>query len=212
MEDRRPPSLTQVVEAALHQACTAALLQAEEAQNGFRTLEEAVLVRTEKLGAELRHRAREMTDLVLRQHVTGDVARPETKALLTIPGHLERIAEHVDALVDVIRLVREEGLSFTERARREFAVLACDTLEVLRDLRDLVRTWNPALYHHLVETARQADARSDEFADGHLERLILGICVPRSSSAFVTVLDHLASVRRHAVAVASSLMGTRPAS
>lgn len=207
METRRPAGLTQSLEAAIHQACTQALEQAETAHRGFRRLDEQDLLHAEALGRDLRQRARDLTVRVLEEHAAGRGSDPATRSLLTLPGHLERLADHLDALVDVVRLVREEGLSFTDRARQEFAMLADGTLEVLRALRDLVRTWNPAMHRHLLETARQMDARTDEIADGHLERLILGICVPRSSSAFVTVLDHLSSVRRHVVEMAARMMG-----
>lgn len=207
METRRPAGLTQSLEAAIHQACTQALEQAEAARQGFRRLDEEDLLRAEGLGRELRQRARDLTAKILDEHAALRGSDLQTKSLLTLPGHLERLADHLDALVDVVRLVRVEGLSFTDRARKEFAMLADGTLEVIRALRDLVRTWNPAMHRHLLETARQMDARTDEVADGHLERLILGICVPRSSSAFVTVLDHLSSVRRHAVEMATRMVG-----
>lgn len=207
METRRPAGLTQSLEAAIHQACTQALEQAETARRGFRRLDEQDLLHAEALGRDLRQRARDLTARILEEHAALRGSDLATRSLLTLPGHLERLADHMDALVDVVRLVREEGLSFTDRARQEFAMLADGTLEVLRALRDLVRTWNPAMHRHLLETARQLDVRTDEIADGHLERLILGICVPRSSSAFVTVLDHLSSVRRHVVEMADRMMG-----
>lgn len=208
METRRPAGLTQSLEAAIHQACTLALEQAEAARQGFRRLDDQDLLRAEALGRELRQRAQDLTSRVLESHAASQGSELATKSLLAIPGHLDRLADHLDALVDIVRLVREEGLAFTDRARKEFAMLADGTLEVIQALRDLVRTWNPAMHRHLVETARRLDAQTDEIADGHLERLILGICVPRSSSAFVTVLDHLSSVRRHVVEMAARLLGT----
>jgi hypothetical protein len=210
MDIRRPAGLTRELEALLHQACTAAVEQAEAARRGFRLLEEAELAKADALGLELRRRTLALTTRIVAAPAV-DAGAPGARALLAIPGHFERVAEHVDALVATVRQVRNEGLPFTDRARKEVAGLGDMTLDVLTTLRDMVRTWNPVLARHLVEAADRAAAQSDEFAASHRERLILGECVPRASPAFVAVLDHLDSVRRHAREMAIELTREAPA-
>jgi Na+/phosphate symporter len=198
MESRRPAGLTRSLEATLHQACTTAVEQAEAAREGFRRLDDAALTRADAAGMELRQRARALTLETVAELKSRARGEAGSQALLALPGHLERLAEHMDSLVVTVRRVRDEGLPFTDRARREIAALGDMTVDVLTSLRDLVRTWNPVLARHLVETADRAEALSDECASGHRDRLIQGDCLPHSPPAFLAVLDHLSSIRRHA--------------
>jgi Na+/phosphate symporter len=205
MEPQRPAGLTRSLEAAFHQACSVAIELVERARDGFARLDASALERSDQASQTLRRDARALMTGILSEVGNRPGFSREARAFLTVPTHLERMADLGEALVADIGKLRAEGLPFTDRARSEIAALMTATVEVLGALRDMVRTWSPVLARHVVEAADRAEAYTDEVAQDHRDRMVGGECVPRSSPVYLAILDHLSSIRRHAREMALDL-------
>lgn len=205
MEPRRPGGLTRSLEAALHQTCATAIELVERARDAFLRIDGEHLPRAEQACADLRTKAHALTTGILSELGNRPGFAKEARAFLALPMHLERMADRGESLAGALRKVQEGHMPFTDRARSEIATLMADTLDVLGSLRDLVRTWSPILAKHVVETSDTAEARTDEFAGQHRDRMIGGECVPQSSPVYLAILDHLSSIRRHAREMALDL-------
>ena len=140
------------------------------------------------------------------------VANPEAlipgspnQDFIFIPMHLERIADNIALLgVATGRTVRE-GIPFTDRANREVRRLFDAVLELLEDLRDALRTGNMTLVRYIQDAGRSCEAEANEYALFHEQRLIEGVCQPRSSSTYLAMLDHLKAIEWHTRQVAEKL-------
>ncbi|RPJ78913.1 MAG: hypothetical protein EHM13_14025 [Acidobacteria bacterium] len=122
-----------------------------------------------------------------------------------IPMHLGRIADNIELLgLAIDRMVRE-GTPFTDRANREVRHLFDGVLEMLEGLRDALRTGNRTLVRYIQDAGKSCEAQANEYALFHEQRLIEGVCQPRSSSIYLAMLDHLKGVEWHARQVAEKL-------
>jgi len=183
----------------------------EQARDGFRRLDGGTLDRVNESVATLRASAQSLTSGILSELGNRPGFEKQARLYLALPMHLERIADRGESLAAAIRKVKIAGLPFTEKARREVDSLMEATLEVLAALKDLVRTWSPVLATHVVEAGDRAETLTDEYAQSHRDRMIGGECVPMSSPVYLSILDHLSSIRRHAREMAMDLAPvTRP--
>ena len=162
----------------------------------FRGADPGALDTAEALGDGIRKRENELTEGLL-------AARPGGEDLPFIPGHLERIGDATGGMVRCLRGMYAEGVVFTEGGVREVDVLFERALELTQCACDLAFTGNRVLARHIeIESMRFQDLAGD-FARAHEERLIQGICLPNSSSAYLAMLDHLREIVRHARRIGS---------
>lgn len=157
------------------------------------------------LGRSVHKRENELTEGLL-------AGPPEIEPLRFIPSHLERIG---DALEGVVRSLRnredEEGTAFTDRGIREVRELFDRAQGLLECARDLTRTGNQVLARHVELEAMRFQDVATGFARAHEERLIEGVCLPRASSAYLSILDNLREVTRHCRQIAHRVVASRAA-
>jgi len=163
---------------------------------GFRRQDGAALDTAVALGRSIHKREKELTEGLL-------AAPPDTEDLPFIPGHLERIGDAAHALVRDLRTMHAESIVFTDGGTREVNELFERALELTQCAWDLTLTGNRVLARHIeIGSMRFQDLASD-FAHAHEERLIQGVCLPGSSSAYLGIMDHLREVVRHARRIGS---------
>ena len=124
--------------------------------------------------------------------------------------HLERVGDNIEFLVRAIRMVVQEGIPFSERAIKEINALFEKAIELAECMRDAVATNNKVLTRHILEEGRKYTQMADEFALFHQERLIEGLCVPKSSSVYLAILDYLKGIESHIRQMAQKLSSGSP--
>lgn len=82
-----------------------------------------------------------------------------------------------------------EGLLFSDKAVAEVRELFEGTGELLHHFQDLLLTRNPVLRQYILGKASEFEEKMRHFATEHEERLIKGICLPRSSTVYLALLD-----------------------
>jgi Na+/phosphate symporter len=161
-----------------------------------------------KLGQEIHHQEKALIESLVRGSGGGFAASPEDEPIY-IPMHLERIGDNIESLIGSIRKILDEGVLFTERARRELSGLFGSAIDIAECIRDAVRTDNRTLIKHVLEEGQRFEVQANDYALFHQQRLIEGVCLPRSSSVFLAMLDHLKGVEWHARQIATKLASTR---
>jgi Na+/phosphate symporter len=161
-----------------------------------------------KLGQEIHRQEKALIESLLRGAGGPRPATPDDEPIY-LPMHLERIGDNIESLIGAIRKVIDEGVLFTERAKKELSELFGSAIELSECIRDAVQTDNHTLIKHVLEEGRRFEARANDFALFHQQRLIEGICLPRASSVFLAMLDHLKGVEWHARQIAAKLASTR---
>jgi Na+/phosphate symporter len=160
-------------------------------RSSFRQHDAAALDKAEALGRDVHQRENHLTARLL----TG---QPEREGLRFVPSHLERMGDAIEGVVRCLRGMDSEGTVFTDRGIRDISQLFEKAAELLQCARDLMLTGNQVLARHVeIESMRFHDLASD-FARAHEDRLIEGVCLPKASSAYLAMLDHLREITRHA--------------
>jgi Na+/phosphate symporter len=114
-----------------------------------------------------------------------------------VPMHLERIGDNIEAFARAVDRQMQDGVLFTDRAMREIDNLLEHALELLEATRDILRTGNRTLVHHVLTDGPRFQATASEFASFHQERLIQGLCRPHASSIYLAMIDYLRGIERH---------------
>lgn len=128
-----------------------------------------------------------------------------------VPMHLERIGDHVEAFARAVERQAQEGVLFTDRAVHEIDRLLEKALELLEATRDILRTGNRTLVHHVLTDGPCFQATASEFASFHQERLIQGLCRPRASSIYLAMIDYVRGIERHQRDIVQKVSGHMPA-
>lgn len=128
---------------------------------------------------------------------TADGGLPVGGEKIFVPMHLERIGDNIEAFARAVERQMQDGAVFTDRAVHEIDRLLDKALELLEATRDILRTGNRTLVHHVLTDGPCFQATATEFASFHQERLIQGLCVPRASSIYLAMVDYVRGVERH---------------
>lgn len=171
-------------------------------RTSFRQHDAAGLDKAETLGRDVHQRENDLTERLL-------LVQPEREGFRFVPSHLERMGDAIEGLVRCLRGMEAEGTVFTDGGAREINQLFDKATELLECARDLMLTGNQVLARHVeIESMRFHDLASG-FARAHEERLIEGVCLPKASSAYLAMLDHLREITRHARRIAVRVMPDR---
>ncbi len=152
------------------------------------------------------HRAEKALTASLMPGAT-DGGAPAAGERIFVPMHLERIGDNIEAFVRAIDRQAQDGAVFTDRATHEIARVVEKALELLEATRDILRTGNRTLVHHVLTDGPCFQATATEFASFHQERLIQGLCVPRASSIYLAMVDYLRGVERHQREIVQKVSG-----
>ncbi len=165
----------------------------------FRHFDEGKVETAAALGRAVHKHEKELTERLLADP-------PEVDGLRFVPSHLERSGDAIHGLLRCLRTMQAEGTRFTPGGEREVIELLDKTSELLECARDLVLTKNRVLARHVeIESMRFQDLTA-EFARAHEQRLVQGVCMPEASSAYLSMLDYLREITRHARRIATRIV------
>ena len=145
----------------------------------------------------------------LTHPVAGDLRF--VMAVLRINNNLERIGDNVEYLVRAIGRTIADGVPFSERAMTEIDTLFEKVIELVECVRDAIGTENKVLMRHIIEEGGNCERLLNDFALFHQERLIEGLCSPKSSSVYLAILDYLKGIEEHVRQMARALLVSKQA-
>lgn len=154
--------------------------------DGFIKHKKSLLNDAEKLGKKVHKFEKDFTEDIIKEGNKDSV-----RLLITIAGHLERIGDCFENIIRTIHTKIKEGTLFSDKAVSELNYLFNTTKDLLKNLKDLIVTFNSVLIDHMVSVGTKANQMADEFATQHEERLVTGICHPKHSSMYLDILDNL---------------------
>lgn len=184
------------------------------ARDAFLKHDLSALPAAERLGAEIHRQEKALIETCTQE---GRTLRERSgQDAVFVPMHLERIADNLEQLLALTRRMITEGVLFTDRARREIGTLYEMAAELLVNVRDALRTNNRTLIEQVRHLGQQCEIMANEFALFHEQRLIEGVCLPKASSIYLAMLDHLKGIEWHARQIVEKLApapvgGSRPA-
>jgi len=126
----------------------------------------------------------------------------EMKQYILIPQHFLRIAENIDSLAEKTAKKVKENILFSERAIAEITYLLQRLKEIVKTATDLLFCENMILSSYIQESEANLVKTAIEYSTQHEERLIEGLCLPVSSSIYITMLDCIRNIAWHAKEIA----------
>ncbi len=169
---------------------------------GFKTDSTAPLGACEKLAEDVA----EQEKLLVANLACSVAVPPELcKAFIVFPSYMERVAALLKNLLQACETRNVQGMNFSDKANEEVDEMFRLLQAMLVDFRDVLRAPNKFLLDHVVTQADSIDQSCQDWALAHVERLLQGICAPRSSSVYLSMLESTQSLCRNIKVMAQKL-------
>ncbi len=170
--------------------------------NGFVNNNERVIDEAEERIRKVKEEAARLSSELL-----GSCGDDESlRAYCTLPSHFERMAANQEIMVRAIKTKIRENLLFSDRAITEINFIMNRLREIIDTLTDLILARNTYTVKYLIESEKEIERVASEYATLHEERLIEGICLPRSSGVYIMILDSVKRIAWNVRAIAEKLM------
>ncbi len=169
--------------------------------NAFIYSKESFLHEAATLINEIKRRERELTEYLISMSDRDETAR----LYAPIPSHLGRIAGNLELMHRAVETKVKENLLFSDKAVSEMNFLFNRTKEVITNLSDLLLARNRFLANYIIESEKEIERTANEFATLHEERLIEGLCLPKSSGVYVMIVDSIKRIVWNAKEIAEKL-------
>lgn len=119
------------------------------------------------------------------------------KTLMAVVAHIEMATNGLDGILRCVKEKVNEGVLFSDKGVHEISHLFKETLEITKTAGDAFLTRNEVLKKHITDKYISLGQTVDAYSEEHEDRLIKGICQPRSSSLYLNVVDSLMKVVGH---------------
>ncbi|HHT9120677.1 MAG TPA: hypothetical protein ACFYD3_09105 [Candidatus Hypogeohydataceae bacterium YC41] len=139
-------------------------------------------------------------ELIASMTNAADVTKEEKeklKALVAATSHLERAVEAIKGMFPHMRTKINEEILFSDRAIGEMKYLFENTREVVKSAGDTFLTRNQFLMERVLEKGVLLNEIADSYALSHEDRLIAGVCMPKSSPLYINILECIVRVNWH---------------
>ncbi len=127
------------------------------------------------------------------------------KDYIAVPGHLERIGDNIDGMINCLNTKINGKIIFSDKAMDETNYLLQRVKEVLNNTGDLILARNTEIANYIVESENEIAGSANEYATSHADRMIEGLCLPEASSIYLHILDALKGIAWHARQIAEKL-------
>ena len=188
------------------QVCESLIKMLELSFQGFRKLSEESLAKVEEARKEVQQHSTELAKFIISNSTSSEKGKEWAKPYLSMASSLDRMTHNIEGIVDRLKAMVRDHIVFSDRALKEVNVIFQETMDLLESLPDLILTQNKHLAQHIGEQVRSVFKIANGFSDEHEERLVQGICVPKSSPMYLGILESLKGVIAHTLEVSGKIV------
>lgn len=185
----------------LHGMFERAVPMLENMRQAFRAQNEGALTEAERNFVEIFQSYLPLTEAIMDNKEKNDSERKF--ALLLIP--LQKIASAIINMIGRRKRIMDGGLCFTDKAVNEVEDLFILLEEQFVDTRDFIVTGNPLLKSRIETLCSKIAQVADQDAMEHQNRLVTGLCSPRSSYYYLEIVDSFKNISRNLVDLSERL-------
>ncbi len=160
--------------------------------DGFRKNSLESIGKVEEIEEKLRKDSNDLIKSLLEEKSEEGI-----KDFIPIPGHFDKIGDGLDRLFNSVRKKIREDVLFSDKSVTEAYKLFDEIQKLLTCLSDCITTSNRVLAEHIDSNGKKLCDLADEYAIFHEERLIAGVCMPKSAPIYLDILDSFKSVVWH---------------
>jgi len=166
----------------------------ELAFEGFRRSTEKSFKEAEEVNDRIHQYSSELTSSIISKSPSSERGREWAKSYLSIASSFDRMTYNIESILDRLRTKSQNHILFSDRAVKEVNDVFQEAMRLLENLPNLITTQDKRLAQRIGEEVRTIFKIANGYSEGHEERLLQGICVPKSSPIYLGILESLKGV------------------
>jgi Na+/phosphate symporter len=156
--------------------------------------------------AALARDVHEQEKILTLNMVAGTIRKDLLKVLIRFPYRLERIGDMLESMLTCCRAKAARSIPFSDRAHGELEQLFAILLDMLKNLRDAMKTPNKVLLEAILAEAKKMTQLIEESKMAHWQRLEEGFCSAEASSMHRDLLDSIRTAKEYIEQLSRSLI------
>jgi Na+/phosphate symporter len=178
----------------------------ELAFEGFRRPTEKSFKGAEEVKDKIHQYSSELTGFIISKSPSSEKGREWVKPYLSIASSFDRMTYNIEGIFDRLRAKSQTHILFSDQAVKEVNDVFQEAMRLLENLPSLIATQNKLLAQRIGEEGRSMFKIANGYSEGHEERLIQGICVPKSSPIYLGIIESLKGVIGHTLEVSGKIV------
>jgi Na+/phosphate symporter len=174
--------------------------------HGFRKVSEESFSKVEEARKEVQQQSTELTDFIVSKSSSPDHGKEWAKPYLSMASSFDRMAYNIEGIVDRLKAMTRDHVLFSDRAIREVNDVFQKAMDLQETLPDLILNQDKHVAQHIGEQVRSVFKIANGFSEEHEERLIQGICMPKSSPMYLGILESLKGIFAHILEVSGKIV------
>lgn len=148
----------------------------------------------------------ELTSFIISKSPSSEKGREWAKPYLSIASSFDRMTYNIEGILDRLKAKSQNHILFSDRAVKEVNDVFQEAMKLLESLPNLITTQNKLLAQRVGEEVRSIFKIANGYSEEHEERLLQGICVPKSSPIYLGILESLKGVIVHTLEVSGKIV------
>lgn len=177
--------------------------------DGFMKHKVALIDDAKKVILAIHDEENELISLLSNKAAKSGVNNESIKSLMAVVGHIEMATNGLDGILQNVKIKVNEGVLFSDKGMNEISHLFKETLDILKTAGDAILTKNEVLKKYVANKYVSFSQTVDAYSEEHEDRLIKGVCQPKSSSLYLNIVDSLMKVVWHLKQAIDRLFGSR---
>ena len=194
------------VEERLILVCRSEIKMLELIFECFRTLTEKSIKEADMEKEEVRRNSAELARFVIEKSSPREKGKEWAKPYLSMASSFDRMGYHMEGMVGRLKSMVKDRILFSDRAVKEVNDIFQAAMDLLESLPDLIQTKNKLLAQHIGEQVRSILKIGNGYSEEHEERLIQGVCMPKSSPIYLGLLESLKGIIAHTLEVSGKIV------
>ena len=184
----------------------------ELAFEGFRRPTEKFFEEEEEFEDKIYEYSSELITFIISKTPSSEKEKEWVKPYLSIASSLGRLTYNIQSTLDRVRGKSENHILFSDQAAKEVNGVFQEAMRLLENLPNLFTTESKSLAQRIGEEGRSMFKIADGYSEEHEERLINGVCVPKHSPLYLSIIESLKGVVVHTLAVSGKIVSLSPKS
>lgn len=186
--------------------CQSLIKMLELSFQGFRKHTEESLKEVEKVKNEVLKNSTELAHFLILKSSPYEKGKEWAKPYLSIASSFDRMTFNIEGIVDKLKSKVQNQILFSDQGVKEINDVFQEAMDLLESLPNLILTQDKLLAQHIGEQVRSVLKIANGYFEGHEERLIQGICTPKSSLIYLGILESLKGIIAHTLEVSGKIV------
>jgi Na+/phosphate symporter len=178
----------------------------ELAFQAFRKPSDETIREADEAKTEVQKSSAELTRFLIDKGASSDEEKERVKPFISVASSFDRMLYNIEGLLNQLRIMIRENITFSDRAIKETNDVFQEAMNLLEKLPDLIATQSKTEAQQMGEKIRPIFKIANGYSESHEERLMHGICLPKSSPIYLGILESLRGVFLHILEISGKLV------